>query len=112
MWMLWLGILFVAALVVAAKVSLMRGNRRRARLGYWVGVSGSKRKVEYHEGAASLSLDFDLSGPGYPDTLYVPTEEEWDRSVPGWARGRRTEIMERIIGELGTKRWVYDGFPP
>jgi hypothetical protein len=40
---------------------------------------------------------------GYPAQSEVPLPDSatWDRSVPSWARGRRTEIVERMTECLG-----------
>ena len=31
-----------------------------------------------------------------PPVLYVPNEEAWARSMPGWLRGRRSEVVARL----------------
>src|SRR5258708_3829625 len=100
-----------ALTVISVVMQTMHSKRRKMR-GYWVSVHGGEWHVIYHEGSNSLGMDFELGGFGHPDILYVPTEEEWESSVPDWATNRRHEIMERVIAELGTKAWIYDGYLP
>ena len=38
-----------------------------------------------------------------PTVVYVPKEDEWQRDMPAWARGRRTEIVDNVRRGLGTK---------
>jgi hypothetical protein len=42
-------------------------------------------------------------GDGYPApcSVYIQGEDRWDRQVPQWAQGRRTEILERIADLSG-----------
>jgi hypothetical protein len=41
--------------------------------------------------------------PGYPATSDVLLHDEasWDHRVPTWARGRRAEIVERVLAAAG-----------
>lgn len=40
---------------------------------------------------------------GYPckSEVLVPEEEAWDARTPSWARGRRSEIVERVLDAAG-----------
>src|ERR1051325_6926323 len=105
-------VLIAVPIILYLQVLRIAQKRRRDGLGYWVSVHGGEWHVVFHEALHSLSMDFEMGGFGHPDILYVPTEEEWTRSMPEWARDRRREIMERVMGELGTKSWIYDGFEP
>ena len=86
-------------------------NRRR---GYGIRVvegSGSWYE-ERGSGGRSHVLHFALrtSGAGYPAPREValPSMAQWDKEVPEWARGRRTEIMERINECLGNQATFVD----
>jgi len=34
------------------------------------------------------------------DANYIPTREQWDETMPSWARGRRDEIVDRVKATL------------
>jgi hypothetical protein len=36
-----------------------------------------------------------------PGTVYVPSEEYWDKVVPPWLVGRRTEVLDRLAKHSG-----------
>ncbi len=46
---------------------------------------------EYDKGTPQLYCD---------QSIYAPSEEKWQRKMPEWAKGRRTEIMDRIVKEF------------
>src|ERR1041385_998977 len=105
MLILFLVFLTAVTLTVSLQVSRMRMINRRKSLGYWVTVLGGEWHVVYHEGERWLSMNFELGGFGQQEILYVPSMDKWLREMPDWAKNRRTEIVERVIGELGTKEW-------
>jgi hypothetical protein len=47
-----------------------------------------------------------ILGDGYPAPCEVclPREEDWDAQMPSWARGRRTQIKERMHKCFGAER--------
>lgn len=54
-----------------------------------------KEQVYYWEGNRGLYLD---GGWGVdPVATYVPPAETWDDVVPDWAKGRRDEIVRRLV---------------
>lgn len=54
-----------------------------------------KEEVLYWEGSRGLLFD---GGWGvHPMVTYVPSAAIWDDVVPDWARGRRHEIVLRLI---------------
>ena len=38
-----------------------------------------------------------------PHAIYVPGDVRWKREMPEWAKDRKSEILNRIKEELGTK---------
>lgn len=56
-------------------------------------AQGGTWKVTYTEPSGSLMLDFEMGVP--KAILWVPSEADWVRYKPGWAQGRRLEIVER-----------------
>ena len=48
-----------------------------------------------------------ILGKGYPapSELRLPSEKAWDAQVPLWARGRRVEVLQRIVECVGG--WNY-----
>jgi hypothetical protein len=54
------------------------------------------RSLGYSEpGGLLLCLDVEPMVEG-PDRVLVPSVEAWDADAPGWAVGRRDEILERL----------------
>ena len=49
-----------------------------------------------------------MGGNGYPapSELRFPSEQVWDTQVPFWARGRRAEILERIVDCIGGPKYA------
>lgn len=45
---------------------------------------------------------------GYParSEIVLPEELRWNDDAPAWARGRRAQIVERIVDALGTETHV------
>jgi hypothetical protein len=112
LWWLWghfrFGLVLLAAVGAWILIAWRREVARRARQGWWVTTGGGAEDIsaDYHEGAADRKLS--LYGYGTEEQrrarwVDVPTEEEWDRKMPEWARGRRREIVTRIRAEV---RWL------
>jgi hypothetical protein len=59
-------------------------------------------RIVYREIVEGRPEDFVLNCKGERGeyTIYLPSESNWNRTVPAWARGRRTEIVERIRSRL------------
>jgi len=73
-------------------------NRELSRRGYFVGARVGTYWVyeELHDGLVqSIELPLDYLGRGEYD-IHVPGERDWLATMPEWARGRRTEIIERL----------------
>ena len=58
-----------------------------------------KEQLAYREG--DRSYVFDAVWGTDPYTVYVPDAATWDRVVPDWLRGRRTEVVGRIAADSG-----------
>jgi hypothetical protein len=105
-------VLFVAAALTTwwvmvtplALVALIYGVQWVARVyalvtrGYYA-RQGFGAKLLYEEvhqlRLRALSLKLEHTEPGHYE-LFVPPEQDWLRLVPDWAKGRRSEIAERI----------------
>lgn len=55
----------------------------------------AKELFEYREGDAAYI--FDAGWGVQPPMLYVPRAEVWDRVMPAQFRGRRDQIVERLL---------------
>jgi hypothetical protein len=77
--------------------------------GFWLRRKG-RDSIEYHERRRRtirrLTIGGEMMATG-PHVVYVPTDVEWDRTMPTWARGRRDEIIENVRCALGTKRYEF-----
>jgi hypothetical protein len=62
----------------------------------------SWRYVSYTEGSSYIHLMIEPM-VDEPDLLYVPKEEIWNSSAPDWAKNRKKEIINKILG-FGWKR--------
>jgi hypothetical protein len=62
---------------------------------YSASAVGGAWTVTYREPSGIIELSFEL-GIAKP-ILWVPTEEEWEAKMPDWAKGRRDEIIDRVI---------------
>jgi hypothetical protein len=87
--------------------------RRRYTLsqrGFWARRNG-RDSIRYEEkhgrSVEHLIIDGEIMAVG-PHVIYVPTDEEWAKSAPEWAQGRKNEILERVMGILGKKNYEYD----
>jgi len=88
----------LSALVLGA---ILRRNYQFRTRGYLVSRHG-RDQVEYRErsrdGVRSLVIGGDLLKTGR--LIYIPTREQWDETMPSWARGRRDEIVDRVKATL------------
>jgi len=78
--------------------------------GFWVRPEG-RDAIEYqeiHEGKVQRLIIAGEMVVKAPHVVYIPTEAEWQESMPQWARGRRDEIIENVKRGLGTKNYEYD----
>ena len=53
-----------------------------------------KEEMHYIEG--DNKFVFDCGWGASPPSVYLPSVERWDATVPEWMRGRREEIVGRI----------------
>ncbi len=77
--------------------------------GYWVRREG-RDDIRYEENRGGVVEHFIIAGEMMAvglHVIYVPTEEEWRKTAPEWARWRRDEILERVRGALGSKNYEY-----
>ncbi|MGH9967572.1 MAG: hypothetical protein ACREBG_07025 [Pyrinomonadaceae bacterium] len=81
-----------------------------SRRGYWARRAG-RDSIRYEEkrgrSVEHVIIDGEMMAVG-PHVIYVPTDEEWKKSAPEWAQGRRDEILERVKGILGSRSYEYD----
>jgi hypothetical protein len=93
----------LAATVIIADIVWERLRRRRE--GFFVDSLGGAESgtVRYHEAGKTLELYFDRP----KHTIYVPTNERWVEMMPGWASGRRDEIVGRIK-TFFARGWNYE----
>jgi hypothetical protein len=99
---------FVMAVIVVTAVGGLIGYWLVAdridfwRLGYQVKWLGANNWVYEERSATSeeriLPYLLEAHGRGYPApcTLRIPSQVDWESEAPPWARGRRSEIAERI----------------
>jgi hypothetical protein len=77
--------------------------------GFWARRKG-RDSIEYQERRdrtiRRLEIDAEMMARG-PHAVYVPTEDEWDSTMPAWARGRRGEIVDNVRRALGTKNYEF-----
>jgi len=58
-----------------------------------------KELLTYWEG--NQGYVFDCGWGRDPGTVYVPTEEAWDKVLPSWLIGRRAEVVARLAKHSG-----------
>jgi hypothetical protein len=58
-----------------------------------------KERLVYCEDGREF--EFDCGWGVKPPVAYVPSEEIWDRVVPDWLRGRRAEVVARLLADGG-----------
>jgi len=78
--------------------------------GFWAARVG-RDAIEYQElrngRVERLTIEREMM-IGAPHVVYVPTEKEWQQTMPAWAEGRRIEIIDKVKRRLGTKDYEYD----
>lgn len=78
--------------------------------GFWVQRKG-RDAIEYqelHDGRIDrLTIDGEMMAIG-PHVVYIPSDAEWQQKMPGWARGRRAEIVEKVKRGLDARNYEYD----
>ena len=87
---------------------LWRYYRLKSR-GFWVSRKG-RDAIEYQELRDGKVLRLVIAGEMVvkrPHVVYVPTEAQWQQTMPAWARGRREDIIENMKRALGTKNYEY-----
>jgi len=58
-----------------------------------------KETFWYAEGERKFA--FECGWGASPPVLYVPSAERWDAAVPDWLRGRRDEVVARLVAHSG-----------
>ena len=105
---------------LAGWVMMKRDGRRRALQGYWVeylspGVlraGDDDFAVVYHEADRWQFFYGKVGRPQAPDRLFVPDEARWQAQMPGWLRGRRGAVLERIEWEAKRVQIVLESSQP
>jgi hypothetical protein len=102
-WLAW------CAIVVAAMIGLAfyAQTRRRRLRGYWVSYCAPGQldaglddfAIEYCEGQNIQFFYGVLRKRPQRDLLFVPSSEDWDRLVSPWVRGRREEVVGRLMAD-------------
>lgn len=94
------GLLLAGAAIVVLRWYWRSTARKRALLrhGFYPGrrVGSHWAYEELHDGTVmSIGLPLEYVGRGEYD-VHVPSERDWQAGMPGWVRGRRAEIVERL----------------
>ena len=57
-----------------------------------------------------IPLAREIVGDGYPApcSVYIQSEESWEKQAPLWVRNRRPEILKRIAEQFGGRVKFYD----
>lgn len=100
-----LGVTMVILAVTVIIADIVWEHFRRRREAFFVDSLGGAESgtVRYHEAGKTLELYFDRP----KRTIYVPTNERWAEMMPGWASGRREEIVGRIK-RFFVRGWNYE----
>jgi hypothetical protein len=98
--------------LLAAVVSWITGSRlrhrHRLRVRGWVACREGRDDVAYSEWVEGNVRRLTIIGElGTPHAVYIPSDDAWERTVPEWARGRRTEIIDRVKADLGSKHYEF-----
>jgi hypothetical protein len=91
---------FIAGLVVL--MPLVKEYLRRKKDGFYIRTRGNADggDLTYHENGELLTFYFDRVSR----IIYVPSDSKWEEVMPEWARARKVDIVEKIIGRMG-KDW-------
>lgn len=113
----WFCLIFVSLIIaVGALVSfwILMSHIQFRKRGYQVNWL-TKDEWVYEERRSDGSVEYlplsrEVTGDGYPApcSVHIQSEESWDRQAPQWARGRRTEILNRIAEQFGGRVRFYD----
>jgi hypothetical protein len=100
---------FIAVLGVACLYGIVKERWRRQKDGYFIHKRGGAKDgiLIYNEKGNTLQLYFNRQ----KDTIYVPSDMEWSKVMPHWAKDRKKEIVARIKARIGKrlvgKDWIY-----
>jgi hypothetical protein len=105
---------FGVFVAVAASVAIhtLIEHRRARKLGYSIEhlspgqLRGGENEIAvvYHEGDNEIVFSgIERSRPNRT-LIYVPGPKQWDTAVESWARGRRSEIVGRLLKDRIVKR--------
>jgi hypothetical protein len=107
-----LGVALIAAFVLICIAGIAHRMRMwwdvRAR--GWTVDDRGRDTIVYRETVEGHLEDLGLDSQGFRGEyiVYVPSEPVWDRTVPAWARGRRSEIVERIRSRLQPPAYEFE----
>jgi hypothetical protein len=80
--------------------------RRRLMTQGWAVVREGRDDIVYIERTGDELRKLTINGElGTPHAIFVPSDEEWERSAPSWALGRKGEILARLKAELNPGRY-------
>jgi hypothetical protein len=82
-------------------------RQQRLRRGYWVRYvhqdllreDPGNFAVRYCEGPKEQYFYGVVGKRPHRDVLFVPSSEDWDSLVAAWVRGRRAEVLERLLAD-------------
>jgi len=106
------GLLVGGAAVLLLRWYLRATARKRAllRRGFHPGrrVGAHWNYEELHDGdIVWLELPLEYVGRGEYD-IHIPSEHDWMAAMPGWARGRRDEIVQRLAAVFKRSQMHFD----
>jgi hypothetical protein len=88
----------------------------RIRRLYWLKTKGYWAEPVYHRGVKyeeiingvvdHLFISGDM-GWDNPNTIEIPNDEQWQKTMPKWAKDRKVEIVERVKAYLGNMKTLY-----
>ena len=81
----------------------------RLRVRGWTVKGHGRDEIAYEEhrkGEIVFSAELMGAGP-VARVIRLPERDDWDSTVPSWARGRRDEILARIMQTLREPRYSY-----
>jgi hypothetical protein len=109
--------LIVAAITVLGFRAFWKVSRRQRELlkhGYFAGRRlGTHWRYEELRGGeiVALELPLEYAGRGEYD-IHVPSERDWLARMPGWARERRAEIVQRLEAVFKRSQIHFDADVP
>jgi hypothetical protein len=93
-----------AAVLLAVALRLGWLKLRFIRRGYRAGLLGRDNVVYEERGVADTTRRVVFHGEMLvrgPHVLYMPDDLEWNDSTPVWLHGRRQQVLDRIVEDLG-----------